>query len=66
MTTTKCLTKITTNQNTVRSMLSTNDIRVGFRDIHKYAGISVSKQVRLHITDCMKSGVSGYVTFFGQ
>lgn len=47
-------------------MLSTNDIRVGFRDIHKYAGISVSKQVRLHITDCMKSGVSGYVTFFGQ
>ena len=43
-----------------------HDIRVGFRDIHKFAGISASKQVRLHIPACKKSGMSGNTTFFGQ
>ena len=37
-----------------------------FRDIHKFAGISASKQVRLHIPACKKSGKSGNATFFGQ
>lgn len=30
------------------------------------SSISLSKQVKLHIPAYVKSGVSGYVTFFGQ